>query len=263
MKPSEQDGHGNSLDLLLFDYVEGSLPADERRSLEARLEADASLREELALWEESVVTANHPDTSRLEKSLLKPAAPAWMRLSLNTWVCLLTTTVLLLRPNPLSTETAALVAKNSAKTPVLATSHTTEPVVRRPEVASGNQPTREIVRKSQTKRFEQFLPKTQIPTVTETESSLEAVEQADTASRPLFAVVEPVVAAKLPKTPLPPVALEVRQPKIRKVPVAKTLTRQEKRQIRQLKERALQQRQANEFMKGNVPYVVPLKSNNF
>ncbi|MCU0355324.1 MAG: hypothetical protein MUD08_16550 [Cytophagales bacterium] len=254
MKPSEQDGHENSLDLLLFGYVEGNLPADELRSLEARLETDASLREELALWEESVVTADYPDTSRLEKSLLKPAAPAWMRLSLNAWVCLLVTTVLLLRPNRLATETAAPISETLAEAPVFAISHKTAPPMREPEVAAGNQWVRRVAGKPQAKRFRQNLPKT----------TVEIAAQPDTASRLPFAAIEPVVAAKLPKTaPPPPVALEVRQPKIRKVPVAKTLTRQERRQIRRLKEKALQQRQANEFMKGNVPYVVPLKSDNF
>jgi hypothetical protein len=48
-----------------------------------------------------------------------------------------------------------------------------------------------------------------------------------------------------------------------KVPVAKTLTRQQRRAVARMKRRAVQQREANEFLKGNVPYVVPLNSNNF
>jgi hypothetical protein len=48
-----------------------------------------------------------------------------------------------------------------------------------------------------------------------------------------------------------------------KVPVTKTLTRQQRRAIARMKRRALEQRKANEFLKGNIPYVVPLNPNSF
>jgi hypothetical protein len=48
-----------------------------------------------------------------------------------------------------------------------------------------------------------------------------------------------------------------------KVPVVKTFTRQQRGAIARMKRRAIQQRKANEFLKGNVPYVVPLNPNNF
>jgi hypothetical protein len=48
-----------------------------------------------------------------------------------------------------------------------------------------------------------------------------------------------------------------------KVPVVKTFTRQQRGAIARMKRRAIQQRKANEFLKGSVPYVVPLNPNNF
>jgi hypothetical protein len=50
---------------------------------------------------------------------------------------------------------------------------------------------------------------------------------------------------------------------VRNLPVARTITRKQARQIARMKERALQRRMANEFEKGRVPYVVPLNTRNF
>jgi hypothetical protein len=47
------------------------------------------------------------------------------------------------------------------------------------------------------------------------------------------------------------------------VVVRKKWTGREKRQIRKKRIQDRREREANEFLKGNVPYVVPLKSNNF
>ncbi|MBD0256375.1 MAG: hypothetical protein ICV83_11710, partial [Cytophagales bacterium] len=48
-----------------------------------------------------------------------------------------------------------------------------------------------------------------------------------------------------------------------KVLAPRTLTRQQQRAIARMKRRAIQRRKANEFLKGNVPYVVPLNPNSF
>jgi hypothetical protein len=48
-----------------------------------------------------------------------------------------------------------------------------------------------------------------------------------------------------------------------KVRVVKTFTRKQQRAVARMRRRAVQQRKANEFLKGNVPYVVPLNPNSF
>lgn len=50
---------------------------------------------------------------------------------------------------------------------------------------------------------------------------------------------------------------------VKKMPAIHTITRKQQRQIAKMKERALQRRRANEFLKGNIPYVVPLDNRNF
>lgn len=47
-----------------------------------------------------------------------------------------------------------------------------------------------------------------------------------------------------------------------KVPVVKTVTRQQRRAIARMKRKAIQPRKANEVLKGNVPYVVPPNPNS-
>jgi hypothetical protein len=48
-----------------------------------------------------------------------------------------------------------------------------------------------------------------------------------------------------------------------KVPTIRTLTRKQQRAIARMKRKAIEQRKASEFLKGNVPYVVPLNPNSF
>ncbi len=62
---------------------------------------------------------------------------------------------------------------------------------------------------------------------------------------------------------LPLTGIKVQKVKPKPIAVARTLSRRQGRTIMRMKEKARQQRQADQFLKGNVPYVVPLNSENF
>lgn len=57
--------------------------------------------------------------------------------------------------------------------------------------------------------------------------------------------------------------VEVKRVRIPKKAKENNISRRQQRMIEKKKGKALQERQAREFMKGNVPYVVPLNSQNF
>jgi hypothetical protein len=65
-----------------------------------------------------------------------------------------------------------------------------------------------------------------------------------------------------------PVSIDIPRAGLHKIQIKKTATLRkvsgkERRRIERMKERVLQRRVANKFMKGNVPYVVPLDTKNF
>ncbi|MBC7923088.1 MAG: hypothetical protein H7Z75_18570 [Ferruginibacter sp.] len=232
-------------DLLLFEYLEGTLPAGRVKALEARLAADAALRAELKRWQATLVTEAFYDTASLEESLRRekpthPGPAAAFR------TLLLVAIMSLFWSVPPAPEKAPAIAaaptreaypagpaaETPAKPPSLASVPENQPVVRR--------------------RLRSF------PTKPDASSRprMFSVEKMRPVEKPRLRVtVYPVPARLIP-------AVKSRRPPNQPV-AGKTATRKQRRQVARRKEKALQARKANEFLKGNVPYVVPLNPRSF
>lgn len=242
MNPMEND---ESLDLLLFQYVEGELTADQTRQLEMELATNATLQEELNAWRAAFVEADYYDTRTLEEKLLvKPAG--WFYARSSTWVFVLLLVASWFRLSPEPTEYQAVIpVKPSSASPTLVPFPTTTIPM-------------------ESKKSPEF----RSPTVVETQRVIvpEILSFERTKPAPAMTEIQPLEPKRMGsidslEAVSPHLAIHITQAKAGAQP--KKLTRQQQRQIIRLKEQARQQRQANEFMKGNVPYVVPLHSTNF
>jgi|GEM_PF-2607007 len=260
MNPSVNDPGEQATDKLLFQYLEGELTDEQTKTLEARLSADPSLRSELELWQAAFVQPDDCDTTALEGRLLKetvpPAGTSAFRwgpgLALVAALFLTTFLALLLLTEQPPVAEAPLPLPPAAKTaaPAPATAEP-KPPVRTPDRAP--QPVTEAAPDP-------------LLSGNKTSSPGRAVAPAPAAApMPIVAPLAPVVALQ----PVPVSAgtglgyVEGQAVKKVKVPVVKTVTRRQQRGIARMKRRAIQQRKANEFLKGNVPYVVPLNPNSF
>ncbi len=254
MKPSPEEIPENSLDLLLFQYVEGELDAGQARQLERRLATDAALREELNLWQESFVQADFHDTSELEKTLLAGKTTHGLRFNLSNCVLLLLLAAMLFRPAPATKENPTRPVGSQAETPIafelgnkLA-----------PEISEAG-PKKPVAANGRPSRQNKPLTLAE-PELPETQGN----------NQMQFATIE--LPPLTPHLALETETLAIQSPnwtdklarvKLKGFVAPKKQTGQQRRQIIRMKEKALQQRQANEFLKGNVPYVVPLKTDNF
>lgn len=269
MKAPINDPEQEALDLLFFEYLEDELPADETEALEQRLAHDPALQDELESWKDAYVEEDFYDTTALESQMQtmfteklvtgsQPVRSFSFFNSLNGVVPFMLTSMLSF---------------------MLATDQSLEPVMVFPE-------------KSKVEATESIA--SDIPTETEVllkdeeEGSTMAAPKKDDRNSQHEAGVQPAVAVQdereQPERSLimhfPEIAglsmemlhsnMEAAAPvvTVKKVRMPKkvkenNISRQQQRKIRKHKDKALQERQAREFMKGNVPYVVPLNSQNF
>jgi anti-sigma factor RsiW len=267
MNPSVNDPGEQATDKLLFYYLEGELTEEQTRTLEARLAADPALRGDLELWRAAFVVPEDDgyDTAALEKNLLKEPIPpggtsgfrwaAGLALVAALFLTSFLTMFLLCERSPVAEERLSLPPPaERAAAPVPAPPGMKPPAPapdRPPQPGVGAAPDRA------TSGNKTFNPER---------------EDESLAAAPVPATPMPVVAplesrATLPAVPAPEGAGlgYVKDQPVRKVkvPVSKTLTRGQRRAIARMRRRAIGQRKANEFLKGNVPYVVPLNPNSF
>ncbi len=254
MKPTPEEMPENSLDLLLFQYVEGELDAEQTQQLERRLTADAALREELDLWRESFVRADFQDTTELEKTLLAGKHTHGLRFNLSNCVLLLLLAAMLLVPAPATKENPAQPVATQAGTPIaFELGNKLAPEI---SEAGPKKPGAVIERLSR----QNTLPILAEPDISETQENNQAKIET-IALPPLKPRLVPETETLATQTPN--WTDKLARVKLKGFVAPKKQTGQQRRQIIRMKEKALQQRQANEFLKGNVPYVVPLKTDNF
>jgi hypothetical protein len=260
MNPSVNNPGEQATDKLLFQYLEGELTDEQTRTLEARLSADPSLRGELELWQAAFVQPDDCDTTELEGRLLQVTVPpagtsAFRRgpglvLAAALFLTTFLTMFLLTERPPVAEKPLRLPAEKAA-------APATEPPVRTPDRAP--QPAVGAAR-------DRLPAGNKAPNPGWANRHRAAIPVPAAAPMPAVDPLEPVVALQpvpvLAGTGLGYVAGQ-RVKKVR-VPVVKTVTRQQQRAIARMKRRAIGQRKANEFLKGNVPYVVvPLNPNSF
>ena len=262
MNPSVNNPGEQATDKLLFQYLEGELTDEQTRTLEARLSADPSLRGELELWQAAFVQPDDCDTAELEERLLRETVPppgvsAFRRgAGLALVAALLLTTFLtmfLLTERPPVAEKLRLPAAEKAAAPAAPATKPPVPTAEAPpgpvvDAAPGRLPSGN---------------KTFTPNRADRHRAVAPVPAA--APMPAVAPLEPVAALQPVPVPEGTGLGYVKGQRVKKVKVrvAKTVTRQQQRAFARMKRRAIQQRKANEFLKGNVPYVVPLNPNSF
>jgi hypothetical protein len=239
MKPAFEDADEN--DFFLFNYLEGNLSEAEKRELEEELLTDVALQTELSYWRESFIQPEPYDVTSLESKLLMAGkTPVRTTGSLQAIIAALLASLLSLVPVPLSVKSTEEwhsytvftlpQTKNKQLIPaeVNEDSNKNQPFVK--EVSSGKMPVYKA---------------------------------------PQVMVIEPLsglAVTLLPESkPDGLASLQEKEIKVqwKKKPAMRMLSRKERRQIARMKERALQRRIQNEFLKGRVPYVVPLNTSNF
>jgi hypothetical protein len=245
MKPVFEEADEN--ELLFFNYLEGNLSQEEAKELESTLLTDVSLQTELFYWRESFVEADNYDTTSLELTLLKPEALSIRSIGpLQAIIAALLASLLSLVPVPLA-----------VKSPNMFHTYTISSLL--PEKTEQQVILPGLNENTLVKQHIKQMPITEdIPART----SL-------TYATPQQIVVTPLPVLKLqalPKNETNKLALLAKKEikmHWKKKSAVRTLSGKERRQIARMKERALQRRRANEFLKGRVPYVVPLNTNNF
>jgi hypothetical protein len=259
MNPSVNNRDEGMTDRLLFEYLEGELSPERAKALEERLAADPALRGELELWQASFVEPDFYNTQALEKGLVKApvkvpgsAASGWM-LGLVLLVTSFLLAPLVMEKEPSTVrERVATVAAGAAGNSVDG-----EPAVVKnrpnPPATPG---TRELSKVTRRK------------TSPGREASEKRFAQTKQGSAFLTAEIRPLTPIITPERAAVPADLsagrvKVLQVQLKKVTLPKVLSRRQQRAIARMKERARQQREANKFLKGNIPYVVPLNSNSF
>ncbi len=245
----------DNADLLLFQYVEGELDAQQTRQLEQRLAADAVLREELNLWRESFVRADFQDTTELEKTLLAGKPTHGLRFNLSNCVLLLLLAAMLFRPAPATKEKLARPVGSQAETPV--TFELGNKLAPAPSEAGAKKKLVAVHGRLSRPSKPLTLAEPGFPETRENnQMRLETLE---------LPPLKPRLAPETETVAIQPTDWtdELARVKPKGFVAPKKQTGQQRRQIIRMKEKALQQRQANEFLKGNIPYVVPLKTDDF
>lgn len=254
MKLSANDWDENSMDALFFQYLEGELSVEKAKELEKKIASDPLLQSELKSWKASFIEEPFYDTKSLEKSLLKgkkkPVSPSG---TVSVFIIALLTSLFSFLP--LSEEKES---KNNL-VPV------------------------QIYNDSEEKKQEESMPA--VRSIIKHHISAKKAQQEFIVEKasveppvPLFIAIEElsiIQVIPLESTPeaisleknshKPSSALSKKQPAEvkEKTTTARTITRKRQRQIERRKERALQKRMADRFLKGRRPYSVPLNTKNF
>jgi hypothetical protein len=251
MKLSAEEWEGDELDKHLFDYLEGNLPEEQTIALEQALASDAVLAGELDLWREAVVSSGYPDTHLLEEKLLISISSVPDRRhsigvgsATSLLVVVLFTSICCLWPGT--------VEKNS-----LAGIQPLSP----PAVVLENTSTAAVAQV----RLPEHIPAIHYSRPSPASGAKTEVHLPD--KRVLSESLLPLSPLSLPiDTQISRMAIAAGANKkisLKNLPAPRVSSRKQLRQIARMKERALQQRKANEFLKGRVPYVVPLNTRNF
>ena len=247
-KQSSYEMDGESRDLLLFDYLEGNLTEEKAHALEEAMAADPELCAELESWKESFVVQDFYATDALEAHLLKvnyqifsfsgPAA-GFMLVLITALFSFL----------PIGEQNEEKVFHKTVTLPVPAAIAENIEIEEVTAEQSGVNKTI-VLQLPVAQKFAAALQEyDDAATNAEQEKELPHLEK--------FVPVDAVASIKEVQ------AIDVKWVKPQKILELKAVSHKKQRQIRQMKEKALQQRKANEFIKGNRPYVVPLDTKNF
>lgn len=237
-------------DELIFDFLEGNLSVEEQEAFRILKDESEVLSREVRLWQNTYLKEPLPSIKALEETLLRHHADntSFIPRLYSIGIILLASLIVSsgrIQPQAITLERHVATVLSNIDLPSDAAIH-----------ADMNPTTSECI------ELQRVSPET---------SSVQVMDQTVFEKHwlavPSFTMKEVQVDADLLSTP------KVTFTKPRIIPAQsqghqnlrgqKKWSRQEVRMLRKKLRNDENQRKANEFLKGNVPYVVPLKNNNF
>jgi len=238
MKTSEEH-----IDIMLFDYLEGNLSSHEVKQVEDQIASDPLIHEELNVWKESYIQSDHfPITSVLESQLLQSTGSFTFTLFLNSILVVCLTIISGTNPKLESFSTSTIPYQNL---PAL----------------DGIIPLSQIAFHKAQIEPEQIVGATYFTPLEKTNSDENEYIQDlhESEAIPELAKLYPEWTHHPKKHPN---SIEMEKGQDLQIVNRKELRKKEREQ-RKWKKKAARDRMAYEFMKGNIPYVVPVNPNNF
>lgn len=250
MKMNDHNFSEQDLDLHMFEYLEGHLSPDLAYELESQATFDDSLEEELNCWKAAFIEQGFRNTELLEEKLYQIPSVFKKNTTTNIYFPTLAILTIMLSFVPLSFER---YSSSSASEHVV---HLEPKYIRESEKKSQSP---DLTNFETTMDIKKVANKAAImaPKEQHTENNLEFQEIVPL--EPLKEAESNYVANISTKIAFidEPVEKSNSNPKSKRP----KLSKKTRRTIEKFKEKALQERRAMEFMKGNKPYVVPLNSN--
>jgi anti-sigma factor RsiW len=235
------------MDEFLFEYLEGTLSEEQATELEQRLATDSTLRQELEHWKEAFVDQDFYDTQLLEESLRQPTTRR-VTIPASAFLVALLTLVLSVFPTAVVKERTVAVLPVGIPAPAVAPAISEMATVTKPPQPAVSKPRFPRVPSTHRKPAAMLPPRA----ASENVSPVEKIQPR---------LIPP--GAGLPTADLSALETKMTCVRLEKAAVARVQTRKQRRKIERMKEKARQERAANEFLKGQAPYVVPLNTNNF
>lgn len=233
---------GENTDLVLFDYLEGNFSEDQMTQIEKEINADPLMAEELEIWQSSRIESGFYDTAELENDLIRETV-----LSFNFSFYLNSLLIMGIAVFT-GTNSKTIPLTLAAATHVLPKAEAIPPQVVFQQVDS----TPEILifpHQKVTASFAEyetsFTQTTALNIPRIMQPKLEPVESANH-----LISVEPTEMAISPASTA--TAKEI-----------KKIDRKSMKAKNRMQRKAKQNRMASEFMKGDIPYVVPIDTQNF
>jgi hypothetical protein len=239
-----------ALDEVVFDYLEGNLSAEEKEAFEVLMNESEVTSYHVKLWRNAYVEEALPSVETLENMLLRPVPHSKPVVQPSLWQKLII---------GLAITISAFIIQNP-QVELESFSVTTST----PKIMDGTVP-----------ELEPKVIETECPTAMGSVENINPVSSDKGISREIYVETLPVsltisnVNTSVFKQVLTGdselIDFEIRMTEfgLGHKTVKRKLSASERRSINRKKRQEYEEKRAARFMKGNVPYVVPLKSNNF
>jgi hypothetical protein len=232
----------NEQDELIFDFLEGNLSPDEKEAFLILKDESEVLSRQVRLWENTYLQEPLPSIEALENKLLIRVDNGSRGFSSRIYLLF----IMMLAILPIVGDKQ----EASIRTSRIAHVEITEPLVHKQELQYFQRIPKAVEKRKNVARKQQTRETTPVDTA----------QFQPSASVPDIKVDELRVSQDLTLQKISVAKLRVKKSAMT---FRKQWSGKERRAIRKKKRKDSNARQAGEFMKGNVPYVVPLNSNNF
>lgn len=226
------------IDNMLFNYLEGNLSDGKAQQVEREIASDPLINGELNLWKQSFVHADFYNTTTIEPQLLQSPGSFGFTFFLNSILVVCIALISSTNPkiNPLSTST--MIQENLSSLEA-----------NKPSSQFDNQLI--MIKPKQVKSSTHIVPLQKVAIIER--------ETIDLVSIPELANLSPK-SIHFPKKH--PKSIEINS-MLNAPMITKKELRKKERALGRMKQKAARERMAYEFMKGDIPYIVPVNPNNF